>query len=72
MGCHGNHEILYNQNALIFRTIFFLHSSGPIEQIYTRYKISYVFNVGQLPPWIHYPMFSLIYKISLIFMNMQN
>ena len=54
------------------RTIF-LHLSGPIEQIYTNNKMSYVFNLG-LITLLHtavYPWVALIFKISLIFMNMQ-
>ena len=50
MGCHGNHEISYNQKAFIFRTIFFLHLSGPIEQIYTHNEMTYEFNLGLITP----------------------
>ena len=32
MGCHGNHEILYNQKAFIFEDNIFLHLSDPNEQ----------------------------------------
>ena len=56
-----------------FRTIFFLHLSGPNEQIYTNNEMSFVFNLGLITP-LHtkvYPWFSLIFYISLIFMNMQ-
>ena len=49
MGRHGNNEILCNQNALILGQ-YFLHLSGPIEQIYTCNKMSYVFNVGLITP----------------------
>ena len=34
-GCHENHEVSYNQNSFIFRPIFVMHLSGPIEQIFT-------------------------------------
>ena len=50
MGCHGNHLISYNQAHLFFMTIFFLHISGPIEQIETHNEISYVFSVGLITP----------------------
>ena len=30
--------------------IFFLHLSGPIEQIYTHNEMSYVFNLGLITP----------------------
>ena len=50
MGYHGNHEISYNQSAFIFKDNFFLHLSGPIEQIYTHDEMSYVFNVGLMTP----------------------
>ena len=43
MGFRGNHEIPHSQKAFIFRT-FFWHLSGSIEQIYTHYEMSYVFN----------------------------
>ena len=33
MGCHGNHEISYNQSAFDFEdTVFILHLSGPIKK----------------------------------------
>ena len=51
MGYHGNHEISYNENAFIFRTIFFLHLSGPIEQISSHNEMFYVFNVGLITPF---------------------
>ena len=46
MGCHGNHEISYNQRACIFEDNIFWHLSGPIKLIYTYNEISYVFNLG--------------------------
>ena len=51
MGCHGNLEISYNLSASIFEDTIFLHLSGPIEQIYTHNKMSYVFNLGLINPW---------------------
>ena len=73
MFCHKNHEISYNQRAFIFEDNIFLHLSGPSEQIYTHNKMSYMFILGLMTPLhtIVYPCFSLIFKISLIFMNMQ-
>ena len=51
MDCHGNHVILYNQRAVIFEdNNYFLHLSGPIEQIYTHNEMSYVFNLGLITP----------------------
>ena len=50
MGCHGNHEISYNQNAIIFRTIILLHLSGPIEQLYTHNKMSFELNLVSFTP----------------------
>ena len=50
-----------------------MHLSGPNEQIYTNNEMSFVFNLGLITP-LHtkvYPWFSLIFYISLIFMNMQ-
>ena len=47
-GCHGNHELSYNQNAFIFEDNIFLHLSGNIKQIYTHNQMSYVFNVQLL------------------------
>ena len=61
---------------LLFRTIFFLHLSGPIEKIYTHNEMSYVLNLGLITSDYHLayyslPMFSLNFKISLISINMQ-
>ena len=67
MGCHGNHEISKNQRTVIFEDRF-LHLSGPIGQIYAHNEMSYVFNLG-LITLLHTIVF--IFKISLIFMNMQ-
>ena len=50
IGCHGNHEISYNQNASIFEDNMFLHLSGPIEQIYTHNLMPFVFNLGLITP----------------------
>ena len=57
---------------VFLRTIFFLHLSGPNEQIYTHNEMSFVFNLGLITPLhtIVYPFFSLIFHISLIFINM--
>ena len=73
MGCHGNHEISKTQRTFIFEDNIFLHLSGPIGQIYADNEMSYVFNLGLITPLhiIVYQCFSLIFKISLIFMNMQ-
>ena len=74
MGCHGNHEISKTKEHLFLRTIFFLHLGGRIGQIYAHNDMSYVFNLGliTLKHTIVYPWFLvLIFKISLIFMNMQ-
>ena len=74
MGCHGNHEISYKQSAFIFEdNIFFLNLTGPIEQIYTRNYLSCVFNLRLITPLhtIVYQCFYPIFKITLIFMNMQ-
>ena len=51
----------------------FLHLSGPIEQINSQKKMSYVFNVDLITSWDASSSdgFSLIFKFSLIFMNMQ-
>ena len=46
MGCHENHEISYNQRALIFEDNIFLHLSSPIEKNYTHNEMSNVFNLG--------------------------
>ena len=56
-----------------FRTIFFLHLSGRIEQIGVHKKLSKLFHVGKLSPGVlvYSMVFSLIFKFSLIFMNMQ-
>ena len=74
MGCHGNHEIKKKKKrAFIFEDNIFLHLSGPIGQIYAHNEMSYVFNLGLIIPLhlIDYPCFSLIFQISLIFINMQ-
>ena len=74
MSCHGNHDILKTQRTFIFEDNIFWHLSGPIGQIYAHNKMSYVFNLGLIAPLhtVVYPcFFSLIYTISLIFMNMQ-
>ena len=44
-----------------------------MNKSYTNNEMSYVFNLGLITPLhtIVYPCFSLIFKISLIFMNMQ-
>ena len=73
-GLRENHGIIYNQRAFIFEDNIFLHLSGPNEPIYTHNKMSFVFNLGRLTllDTIVYPcFFSLIFNISLIFMNMQ-
>ena len=62
------------QRAFIFEDNIFLHLSGPIGQIYAHNEMPYVINLGliTLLHTIVYPwLFSLIFKISLIFMNMQ-
>ena len=46
MGCHGKHEISKTKQHLFFRTICFLHLSGPIGQIYAHNEMFYVFNLG--------------------------
>ena len=46
MGCYGNHAISKTKEHLFLRTIFFLHLSGPIGQIYAHNEMSYVFNLG--------------------------
>ena len=75
MGCHGNHEnIKKNPKSIyVLGQYFFLHLSGPTGQIYTHNEMPYVFNLGLITPLhtIVYPCFSLIFKISLIFNNMQ-
>ena len=62
-----------NQRAFIFKNCIFLHLSGPIGQIYAHNEMSYVFNLGMITLFhtIVYPCFSLIFTISLIFMNTQ-
>ena len=62
MGCHKNHEISYNQRALIYLGQYFLHLIGHNEQINTHNGISYDFNLGLITPLhtIVYPCFSLI------------
>ena len=50
MGCHGNHEISYNQRAFIIEDNILLHLSDPIEQIYTHNEMSFVFNAGLITP----------------------
>ena len=59
MGCYGNQEISYNQK-LFLGQYFFLHLSGPYEQIYTHYEMSYVLNLGLITTFhtIVYPWFS--------------
>ena len=48
----------YNQRAFILEDTIIFALNGPIEQIYTHNKISYVFNVGLITPWmLVYPMF---------------
>ena len=67
IGCHGNHELSYNQRAFIFEDAIFLHLSGPIKQIYTSNEMTYVFNLGPITP-----LHTIVYvfsKISLIFMK---
>ena len=60
------------QNAFIFVDDIFLHLSGPIEQVYTHYKMSYVFNVGLITPLdTNLPSVFPHFKLSLIVMNMQ-
>ena len=74
MGCHGNHEISKTQRTFIFEDNICLHLSGPIGQIYAHNKMYYEFNLGLITPLhtIVYPwVFPSIFKISLIFMNMQ-
>ena len=74
MGCHGNHEISYQPKSIYFSgKIFFLHFSGPIEQISTHNEISYVFNLGLITPLdTSLPMvFPYFLKKILLFMNMQ-
>ena len=58
---------------LFFWIIFFLHLSGPIEHINNNNEMPNVFNFGLITPLhtIVYPCFSLIFKISLTFMNIQ-
>ena len=70
---NGNHAISYNQKAFIFEGNVFLHLSSPIEQIYSHDKMCYVFNLGLTTPLDDsLPNdFSNIFKISLIFMNIQ-
>ena len=74
MGCHGIYEISKTKEHLFVKTFFFLHLSGSVGQIYANNEMSYVFNLGLITP-LHtkvYPVFfSLIFKISLTFMNMQ-
>ena len=56
---------------LFLWTIFFLHLSGHFEKNYTHNEMSNVFNVGLITPWdTSYPMFFLVFKFSLLFMNM--
>ena len=59
VGCHGHHEISKTQRTFIFEDNIFLHSSGPIGQIYAHYEMSYVFNLGLITPshTIVYPWF---------------
>ena len=68
-----HYDISYNKNAFIFEDTIFLPLSGPIERIYTQNKMSYIFNVGLITPFnTSLPnVFSLIFKFSLIFINMQ-
>ena len=69
MGCHG---ISYDISAFIFEDNIVWRLSGPIEQIYIHNEVSYVFNVSLITPSVlAYPMVSLIFKLSLIFKNMQ-
>ena len=72
MGCHGNHEISYDQRSFIFRTIFFAFKWPHCTNLHHN-EMSYVFNLGQITPLdTSLPnVFSLLFKISLIFMNMQ-
>ena len=73
MGCHGNHEISKPQRTFIFEDNIFLHLSGPIGQIHDHNEMSCVQFRSDYPvAYYGLPMvFSLIFKISLIFMNMQ-
>ena len=59
MGCHGNHKISKTKEHLFLRTIFFMHLSGPIGQIYAHNVMSYVFNSGLITKLhtIVYPRF---------------
>ena len=61
------------KRAFIFEDNIFLHLSGPIGQINAHNIMSYVFNLGLIIPLhpIVYTCFPLIFKISLIFINMQ-
>ena len=73
MGCHENHEISDNQRAFISDDNIFFAFKWSHLQIYTHNEMSYVFNLDLITPLhtIVYLCFSLIFKISLIFMNMQ-
>ena len=66
MGCHGNHEISYNQKAFILGDNIFLHLSGPNEQIYTHIEMSYVFNLGLISP-LHTIMYTWFFPSFLRF-----
>ena len=73
MGCHGKNEISKTKEHL-FLGQYFLHLSGPNEQTNTHNEMSYVFNLGLINPLAYYSLtmvISLIFKISLIFINMQ-
>ena len=50
MGCHVNHEISKTKMHLFLRTIFFLHLSCPIGQIFAHNEMSYVFNLDLITP----------------------
>ena len=66
-------EFHITKEHLFFEDTIFLHLSGSNGQIYAHNKMPNVFNLGLITPLhtIVYPCFSLIFKISLIFTNMQ-
>ena len=72
MGCNGNHKISYNQNAFIFEDNIFAFKWSNLK-INIHKKMSSVFNVGLITSWDTSSSygFPLIFKFSLIFMNMQ-
>ena len=71
MVCHGNYAISHNQHGLSLEDNIFLHLNDAIERIGIHKQMSKVLKVSLITHWVvFFQWFSLIFKFSLIFMNM--